>query len=357
MRRVRQVAAQQHLELADEAVEPGQADGGERREEEEERKHRHDSGDAPVIGDLARVAPLVDHPDEQEERPRREAVVHHLDHAALQTLRGERERPEHDEPEVADRRVGDQPLHVGLHDGHGGAVDDADHGERDQPGRKPHRGLREEGEVEAKEAVRPQLQQDAGQQHGARRRRLGVGVRQPRVEREQWDLDRKRDAEGQEQPRLRSRGELEVEQCEVVEGDRPELIAGQHPQRDDGDHHQTGPERRVQDELDRGVDAVAAAPHADQQVHRDERDLEEHEEQQEVEGEEHTEQAGLEDQHRHHVRLHVLRDGGRGQDGDREQQRGQHDQQQRDAVDTHVPGEVPRFVPEHALGELETGFA
>ena len=61
-------------------------------------------------------------------------------------------------------------------------------------------GLREDRERDADEAVGTELQQDRGQQHRADRRRLGVRVRQPRVEREHRHLDR----EAEEQARRRS---------------------------------------------------------------------------------------------------------------------------------------------------------
>ena len=58
---------------------------------------------AAVLRDHARVPPLVDDSDEQEERARRDAVVDHLEDGALQAARIEREHPQHDEAEVRDR--------------------------------------------------------------------------------------------------------------------------------------------------------------------------------------------------------------------------------------------------------------
>ena len=43
--------------------------------------------DAAELGDLAGVAALVDHADEEEEGAGGQAVVDHLEHAALQALR------------------------------------------------------------------------------------------------------------------------------------------------------------------------------------------------------------------------------------------------------------------------------
>jgi hypothetical protein len=94
---------------------PRQADAGQRRDHEQRRVDRHAVGEAAEVGDLARVAALVDHPDQEEQRAGREAVVDHLEIEPLEALRRQREHAEHHEAEVADRRVGDQLLDVRLH--------------------------------------------------------------------------------------------------------------------------------------------------------------------------------------------------------------------------------------------------
>jgi hypothetical protein len=62
----RRPGSEEDQELADEAVQAGQADRREGRDEEEGRRDRNDARDAAVRLDLARVAPLVEHPDEEE---------------------------------------------------------------------------------------------------------------------------------------------------------------------------------------------------------------------------------------------------------------------------------------------------
>ena len=94
---------------------PGHADAAERDDREQRREHRHDARDAAVRLDQARVAALVDHADEEEQRARRDAVVDHHHQRALHALHGEREDAEHHEAEVAHRRVGDELLEVRLH--------------------------------------------------------------------------------------------------------------------------------------------------------------------------------------------------------------------------------------------------
>ena len=59
---------------------------------------------------------------------------------------------------------------------------------------------------QADQAVAADLQQDAGQDHADRRRRLDVGVGQPGVERERRQLDAEADEEQDEDPRLDRRG-------------------------------------------------------------------------------------------------------------------------------------------------------
>ena len=105
-------------------------------------------------------------------------------------------------PRCETERVRDEPLHVVLRVGHEGAVDDADDAEHAQPRREPEGRVGEEGQREPQVAVHAQLQEDAGEDDRARRRGLGVGVREPGVEREDGHLDRERQREGEEEERL-----------------------------------------------------------------------------------------------------------------------------------------------------------
>ena len=121
----------------------------------------------------------------------------------------------------------------------------------------------------------------------------------------------------------------------------------------------TEPSQRVQEELDGGVELARAAPDADQQVHRHEHRFPENEEEEEVERHEHAEHARLQNQKPDVVLLHAVLDGGpRREDRDPAQQRGQHDEQEGDAVDaedvTRADGGNP--VVGRALDELEAGL-
>ena len=186
---------------------PGNADAAERHDREQRGEHRHDARDAAVGLDQSRVPPLVDHADEEEQRAGRDAVVDHDHQRALHALHGEREDAEHHEAEVADRRVRDELLEVGLHERHERAVDDADHREHEDRSRAPSGSSPPPGKSgtrEAKEAERAELQHDAREDDRARRRRLDVRVGQPGVEREHRHLHGEREEEGAEQPERRA---------------------------------------------------------------------------------------------------------------------------------------------------------
>ena len=116
--------------------------------------------------------------------------------------------PEHHVAEVADRRVGDDLLDVGLHEREAGAVEDAHDRERHDHGREQLRRIGEQREAELHEAVRAHLQQHAGEDHRARGRRLDVRVGQPRVQRHDRHLDRERQRERGEQHRLHRQRQL-----------------------------------------------------------------------------------------------------------------------------------------------------
>ncbi len=125
--------------------------------------------------------------------------------------------------------------------------------------------------------------------------------------------------------------------------------------RDHGNQHQDGPEEGVEEELERSIDAVLAAPDADDQEHRDQASLKEHIEQHQIQRAEHAEHQGFQQQKRDHVVLDPRLHRPAGGDGDRHQEGGQHDEQDRNPVDAHlvVQAQNPRLV----LNELKPGVA
>ena len=97
---------------------------------------RHVDRKAAITVDLAGVQPVVDHADAQEQRARDQAVAEHDDHRAFEALHVEREQADGDDRHVRDRGIGDQLLHVVLHQRDQRGVDHRHHRQReDQPER------------------------------------------------------------------------------------------------------------------------------------------------------------------------------------------------------------------------------
>ena len=223
--------------------------------------------------------------------------------------------------------------------------------QREDERREVVRGDREHRQREAQEAVAAHLQQDRGEDHRARGRRLDVGVRQPGVHRPHRHLHRERGEEGEPQPGLHVAREGVAQQHGDVGG------AGLPVHRHDGEQHQHRAEQRVEEELEARVDPARAAPDADDQEHRDQAALEEQVEQHEVERREDADHQRLEHQERDHVFLDARLDRApaRG-DAERHQDGGEDHEQQRDAVDAHVVG-AEAAEPGALLDELELGRA
>ena len=106
----------------------------------------------------------------------------------------------------------------------------------------------------------------------------------------------------------------------------------------------------------RRVTAPLVAPTGDEKVHRDERQLEEDEEEQQVEGEEAAEASGFQHQDPGHERL-VSRSLTGGGERDREEQRGHEHEEERDAVDAEAPGDPERRDPLMGGRELVAAVA
>ena len=199
--------ADQRQELADEAGGAGQPDIGQREHHEHQRVERHAVDEPAIGGDLARVHAVVDDADAEEQRGRHDAVRDHLEDAAGDALRGQREDAHGDEAHMRHRRIGDQLLHVLLHQRDQRGVDDRDDREREDQRREIHRGVREHRQREAQEAVAAHLQQDRGEDDRARGRRLDMRVGQPGVHRPHRHLHGERGEEGEPQPGLHARRE------------------------------------------------------------------------------------------------------------------------------------------------------
>ena len=131
-----------------------------------------------------------------------------------------------------------------------------------------------------------------------------------------------------------------------------EVAGVQEDEGQDADEHQRRTRHRVDEELEGRVHTPLVTPTSDEEVHGDQHDLPEDEEQEEVESEEHAEAPGLEDEHPRRVRLDVVVGVGT-REGEREQDSGEHDEEQRDSVDPEVPGDAPLLDPDVVRSELE----
>ena len=349
---------EQDEELTRETVQAGKADARQHDQCEHTGEDRRGLLQSGQLRDLAGVTTLVDPADEEEQRTGRDAVVDHDQHAALEPLRGEREHAEHDETEVGDRGVGDEALQVLLHRCADGAVDDADDSEGHHHRGGPDGGLGEQVDAETHEPVGAELQHHRREDHRTCGGRLGVGVRQPGVQREQRHLDCEGDGEADEDPATGVGGDgLVLCDLHQIEGDRSAHRLGvQHRQRHQRDEHERRAEHRVQEELVGGVDAPAVPPEPDQVVHRHEDELEEGEEHHQVECAEHAHRSGHQHQQPPVVGLRVVVDL-RPEHGDREDHTGQHHQEQRDAVDPEVHRDAQVADPRLVDDELVAGVA
>ena len=70
--------ALQNQEFADEIIQHGQADAGQRGDQEDGREPGRDRGDAAVIGDGKRMPAFIEEADQDEQGAGRDAVSQHL---------------------------------------------------------------------------------------------------------------------------------------------------------------------------------------------------------------------------------------------------------------------------------------
>ena len=216
------------------------------------------------------------------------------------------------------------------------------------------RRLRENRQAEPDESVGAHLQENSRQNHRPGSRRVGVGVRQPGVEREHRNLDREPEEEREEDPPLQV--ERQVQPVELRDVERVHAGHGVvvEVQRQDAQQHDDAADQGVEEELDRGVEPIRAAPDADEEVHRHQHHFPEQEEEQEVERHERAEHPGLQDEQEDVVLLQALGDRGpRRQDRDEAHQRREQDQQDAEAVDAEKVLGPNRGNPWSALDQLK----
>ena len=243
-------------------------------------------------------------------------------------------------------------------DSHEGAVEDADEGEPDDDRRVEHRCGREDLQAVPDHAEGADLVEDADQQDRGARLGLGGRVGQPGVEGPQRRLHREGEEEAEEQQLLHVGVDVQPGEGQEVEGPGAGDLRGHHVQADQRGQHEQAAHEAVQQELHGSVGALHAAVAPDHEVDRDQHDLEEHVEQEDVGGDEDADHERLEDEDQGEVALDaaaaLLVDVvPAGEDDDRHQGRGQRDQHQADAVDAHRVGDAERRDPRVRLDELE----
>ncbi|MEZ4336063.1 MAG: hypothetical protein R3B82_05500 [Sandaracinaceae bacterium] len=360
--------AEEDHHLGDEAGRAGEAERREAREGEGERDDRHRPAEAAHLRDDPRVAALVDEADEREEQARHHAVREHLVDGAVPARRVERRRAEHDHAHVAHRRVGDDVLEVLLAHRRERAVDDVDHRDRADDRRPGHGALGEHHHADAHHAEGAELHQHARVEHRDRGRRRGVAVRRPGVEREDAGEGAEAEPEQREHDQLgraRVRGVLEGREVEA-----PRLGLEVEPEDPDEDRGRAHEQHERQ--LHRGVLAaadvedlpdvaegpvlghrVARAPDADEEVHRQDGDLVEEEEDQQILRDEDAEDARHEHQEVDEellvAALHREAREDRGEDDDA----GQQEERDAPAVDREVEADPEGRHERDAPRELE----
>ena len=164
--RVDAQGTEEDLELRREVGQTGQPQGGEGGQDEGPAEQGHDPQEPAEILHLARVGPLLEHPDEQEEGAGDYAVAHHLQGRPVEGQRsrslvggrrGNRDAKD-DVAHVVDAGVGDEALEVRLRERHERTVERGEYGEdRDGRGQLPE-GLWGHLEGEAYQAVGAELE-------------------------------------------------------------------------------------------------------------------------------------------------------------------------------------------------------
>ena len=127
-------------------------------------------------------------------------------------------------------------------------------------------------------------------------------------------------------------------------------------ERDDGHEHQQAAHRRVDEKLDRRVDATLAAPDSDQEEHRDQRCFKEQVEEQQVERNKDADHRRFKNEQKGVIReLSLLDRGPARQHCDRHQERRQKNEPQADAIDAQVIARINQPDPAYVLFKPELG--
>src|ERR1700682_4530732 len=130
-------------------------------------------------------------------------------------------------------------------------------------------------------------------------------------------------------------------------------------EKQDAQQHQDGAREGVQEKFDGSIKLPRPSPDADEQVHGNQHGFPEHKEEKEIERHEDAEHARLKDEKPNVIFLNAILDGGPGrQDRDPSKKRGEHDEQERNAIDAQNVARADRGYPvaRGALDEFEAGL-
>ncbi len=289
--------AVEDVELADEVGRSRHRQGRQGDDQEERRQDRRAHRHPAHLTQVLAAGPLRQDRDDHEQWRYHQAVVDHLQDRPVGPIGAEREDPGGDEAELRHRGVaGDQP-HVGLGEGHHRAVEDRGEGDHQNHLLEFDRRVGKERQDDAQEAVCADLGQHPREDRQCRQRGGAVGVGHPAVQEEGGHLDQEGGCEEAEDPALAALAKGVLGEFGDREGDLPP-VGGDDCGSDRRYQHQQRADQRVDDHLHRrrrGGRAIGpiASPDAEEEVERDQHQVEEEDEEEQVLGEERAQGGGL----------------------------------------------------------------
>ena len=280
----------------------------------------------------------------------------HLHNRAFQRPRlqlhliGKQEHAQGSETHVADRGIGHQFFHIGLYQSHHADVNHRNQAEHDDGGGKIARRIGQDGQDEAQKAVCAEFQRNRRQHHRTAGGRFHVRIGQPSVHREHRYFHRKRQEEGGKQNLLGKQRNL----FEVLEIFNREAAAGLERQIHQGHQHQQRAHQGVEEEFYRGIHAARPAPHADNQIQRNQHAFEENIEQHGIAGGKRAVDQAGHNQEGRHVLGHLFLNHFPARKHHHQRDEGvEDDKQHGNAVHAQRVVDVERGNPRIKLGKLE----
>src|SRR5215213_6495498 len=206
--------------------------------------------------------------------------------------------------------------------------------------------LGKKGDGHRDQAVGRQVLQNPREQHVGRSRAGDVDVQKPAVQRHGWHLDEQSEEDGG------SHGDLgrPREAATAAEGVHRVGISEDTESQESGQHHRRA-EERIDEELDRGRTPVFVPPHTDEQVHGDQRDLEEDVEQDQILRREDPKHPYLGDEDRGEVLLEVSLHIPGGENRNDCEERGKEEHPEAQTSESDAVAYVQGPDPGHVLGE------